>query len=204
MLVEIIENNIDKRLIKSVVNALKNDEIIIYPTDTVYALACDLDSKKGMEKLAEIKKLKLKHAKFSIVCQDISDISSYVKQIDRPTFKTLKSNLPGPFTFILEATNEIQRKFDSKRKEIGIKIPDNKIALAIVEELGHPIVTTSLIDNEDELLEYFVDPYEIYQRFDEKAHTIIDGGSGKLKASTIVDCTKGGCEVVRQGAGELI
>ena len=204
MLIEINKDNIDKRLIDTVVGALMNDEIIIYPTDTVYALACDLNSKKGIEKLAEIKKLKLKHAKFSIVCHDISAISSYIKQIDRSTFKLLKSNLPGPFTFILQATNEVQRKFDSNRKEIGIKIPDNAIALEITKALGNPMVTTSLIDNEDDLLEYFTDPYEIYQRFDDKVHTIIDGGVGKLEASTIVDCSKGVCEVIREGAGVLV
>lgn len=203
MLVEINENNIDSRLIDQVVDALKNGELIIYPTDTVYAIGCDVRNKKALEKLARLKNIKLSQSRFAIICKDMSDISTYVKQIDRPTFKVLKQNLPGPFTFILESTNEVQRLFDSKRKEIGIKIPDNKIILEIVEKLGNPLVTTSLIDNEDDLLEYFIDPYEIYQRYDDKVHTIIDGGYGKLEASTIVNCTNGGIEIIRQGAGEI-
>lgn len=203
MLVEINENNIDSRLIDQVVDALKNGELIIYPTDTVYAIGCDVRNKKALEKLARLKNIKLSQSRFAIICKDMSDISTYVKQIDRPTFKVLKQNLPGPFTFILESTNEVQRLFDSKRKEIGIKIPDNKIVNEIVEKLGNPLVTTSLIDNEDDLLEYFIDPYEIYQRYDDKVHTIIDGGYGKLEASTIVNCTNGDIEIIRQGAGEL-
>ena len=203
MLIEIQENNIDKRLIQQIVKALKQGELIIYPTDTVYAMGCDLMNKKALENLARLKNMKLNKSKFSIICKDLSEVSNYVKQIDRPIFKLLKQSLPGPFTFIMEATNEIPKLFDNKRKEIGIKIPDNKIVLALVEELGNPLVTTSLIDDEDELLEYFIDPYEIYQRFDDTVHTIIDGGLGKLEASTIVNCTGGEPEIIRQGAGIL-
>ena len=203
MLVEINENNIDKRLIKDVVNELRNGEVIIYPTDTVYAIGCDLMNKRALEKLAKLKEVKLKQAKFSIICKDLSQVSEYVKQLNRPTFKLMKQSLPGPFTFILNATNEVTRLFDAKRKEIGIKIPNNKIVLAIVEELGNPIVTTSLHDNEDELFDYFTDPYEIYQRFDEKVSTIIDGGPGLLEASTILDCTTEEPVVIREGAGEI-
>jgi tRNA threonylcarbamoyl adenosine modification protein (Sua5/YciO/YrdC/YwlC family) len=203
MLIEIQEHNIDKRLIQQVVQALKKGELIIYPTDTVYAMGCDLMNKKALENLARLKNMKLNKSKFSIICKDLSDVSNYVKQIDRPTFKLLKQSLPGPFTFIMEATNEVPKLFDTKRKEIGIKIPDNKIVQALVEELGNPLVTTSLIDDEDELLEYFIDPYEIYQRFDDKVHTIIDGGLGRLEASTIVNCLGDEPEVIRQGAGEL-
>jgi tRNA threonylcarbamoyl adenosine modification protein (Sua5/YciO/YrdC/YwlC family) len=203
MLIEIQEENIDKRLIQQVTKALKQGELIIYPTDTVYAMGCDLRNKKALENLARLKNMKLSKSKFSIICKDLSEVSQYVKQIDRPTFKLLKQSLPGPFTFIMEATGEIPKLFDNKRKEIGIKIPDNKIVLAIVEELGNPLVTTSLIDDEDELLEYFIDPYEIFQRFDDKVHTIIDGGFGKLEASTIVNCLNGEPEIIRQGAGIL-
>ena len=203
MLVEINKYNIDQRLIQQVVDALKDGELIIYPTDTVYAIGCDLHNKKALEKLAQLKNIKLSKAKFAIICKDLSDVTNYVKQLDRPTFKLLKQSLPGPFTFILTATNEVPKLFDTNRKEIGIKIPDNQIVLEIVEKLGNPLVTTSLIDDEDELLEYFIDPYEIYQRFDEKVHTIIDGGPGKLEASTIVNCTSGYPEVIRQGAGQI-
>lgn len=203
MLIEIQEYNIDKRLIQQVVKALKQGEIIIYPTDTVYAMGCDLMNKKALENLARLKNMKLNKSKFSIICKDLSEVSNYVKQIDRSTFKLLKQCLPGPFTFILEATNDVPKLFDNKRKEIGIKIPDNSIVLALVEELGNPLVTTSLIDDEDELLEYFIDPYEIYQRFDDKVHTIIDGGLGKLEASTIVNCLGSSSTIIRQGAGIL-
>jgi len=203
MLIEINDENIDQRLIDQIVEALKNGEVIIYPTDTVYAMGCDLMNKSALEKLAKLKNLKLSKSKFSIICKDISQITNYVKPIDRPTFKLLNQSLPGPFTFILTANNDVPRLFDSKRKEIGVKIPDNKIVHELVEKLGNPLVTTSLIDDEDEILEYFVDPYEIYQRFDEKVHTIIDGGYGRLEASTIVKCIDGNVEIIRQGAGEL-
>lgn len=203
MLVEINENNIDQRLIQDIVDDLKKGEIIIYPTDTVYAMGCDLMNKRALEKLAKLKGVRLKQAKFSIICKDLSQISSYVKQINRPTFKLMKQTLPGPYTYILNATNEVTRLFDTKRNEIGIKIPDNAILHAIVEKLGNPIVTTSLHDNEDDLMDYFTDPYEIYERFDDKVSTIIDGGFGKLEASTILDCTDDEPVVIRQGAGEI-
>ena len=203
MLVEINDSNIDNRLIKDIVEELRKGEIIIYPTDTVYAMGCDLTNKKALGKLAKLKDVRLKQAKFSIICKDLSQVSEYVKQVNRPTFKMMKQTLPGPYTYILNATNDVTRLFDSKRKEIGIKIPDNNIVLAIVEELGNPLVTTSLHDNEDDLLDYFTDPYEIYERFDDKVSTIIDGGFGKLEASTIIDCTEDHPEVIRQGAGEI-
>jgi tRNA threonylcarbamoyl adenosine modification protein (Sua5/YciO/YrdC/YwlC family) len=203
MLIEINENNIDERLLDQVVEALRKGELIIYPTDTVYAMGCDLMNKKALENLARLKNMKLNKSKFSIICSDLSEVSNYVRQLDRSTFKLLKQSLPGPFTFILEANNDIPKLFDNKRKEIGIKIPDNQIVLELVRKLGNPIVTTSLIDDEDELLEYFIDPYAIYERFDEKVHTIIDGGYGKLEASTIVRCLNGEIEVLRQGAGEI-
>lgn len=203
MLVEINESNIDQRLIDDIVTELKRGEIIIYPTDTVYAMGCDLMNKKALEKLAKLKEVRLKQAKFSIMCKDLSQVADYVKQVNRPTFKLMKQTLPGPYTYILNATNEVTRLFNSKRKEIGIKIPDNKIVLAITEALGNPLVTTSLHDNEDDLLDYFTDPYEIYERFDEKVGTIVDGGFGKLEASTILDCTDDHPVVIRQGAGEI-
>jgi tRNA threonylcarbamoyl adenosine modification protein (Sua5/YciO/YrdC/YwlC family) len=203
MLIEINEKNIDQRLIQDIVSELRKGEIIIYPTDTVYAMGCDLTNKKALSKLAKLKEVRLKQARFSIICKDLSQVSEYVKQVNRPTFKMMKQTLPGPYTYILNATNDVTRLFDAKRKEIGIKIPANDIVLAIVEALGNPLVTTSLHDNEDDLLEYFTDPYEIYERFDDKVSTIIDGGAGKLEASTIIDCTDEHPEVIRQGAGEI-
>lgn len=203
MLVEINPYNMDKRLVSQCVKYLREGGVIIYPTDSVYAMGCDLMSDKGLDKLAKLKNIKLKDAQFSIICSDLSDVSTYVKQIDRPVFKLLKSSLPGPFTFVLTATTEVSKLFGTKRKEVGIRIPNNEIVRAIVSELGNPIATSSLHDDDDEILEYFTDPYEIYQRFDDRVELIIDGGIGLLEASTVVDCTDGKIEILRQGAGEI-
>jgi tRNA threonylcarbamoyl adenosine modification protein (Sua5/YciO/YrdC/YwlC family) len=204
MLLEINPENIDERYIARAVEILKKGGIIIFPTDTVYAMGCDLYNKKALEELARIKGVKLSKANFSIICTGMSDLSKYVKQIDRPIFKVLNSNLPGPFTFILQATNEIPRLFDTNRKEIGIRIPDNKIILKLTEALGNPIATTSLKEDKNAVVEYFNDPVEIYERYENSVSLIIDGGFGKLEASTIVDCTSGAPVIVRSGLGELI
>jgi tRNA threonylcarbamoyl adenosine modification protein (Sua5/YciO/YrdC/YwlC family) len=203
MIIEINPQNIDDRLINQATDVLKKGGIIIFPTDSVYSMGCDLYNKNALAKLAKLKGVKLNKAKFSIICHNLSDLSNYVKQIDRPTFKLLKQHLPGPFTFILTATNEIPKLFDSNRKEIGIRIPDNQIILKIAETLGKPIATTSLHDDEDTFLDYFNDPYEIYQRFDDEVDLVVDGGYGKLHASTIIDCTSGVPIIVRQGIGKL-
>jgi tRNA threonylcarbamoyl adenosine modification protein (Sua5/YciO/YrdC/YwlC family) len=203
MLVEINPDNIDKRLIQQAVDILKKGGIIIFPTDTVYSMGCDLFNKKGLNELANLKGLKLNKANFSIICHDLSNLSDYVKQIDRPIFKLLKQSLPGPFTFILTANNIVPKLFDSNKKEIGIRIPDNKILLEIVELLGNPIATTSLHNDEDGIQDYFADPYAIYERYDDTIAMIIDGGNGRLEASTVIDCTSGAPEIVRQGIGTL-
>jgi len=204
MLIEINPDNIDDRLIAQVVDALKQGELIIFPTDTVYAMGCDLYNKKGLEKLAKFKNVKLSKANFSIICKDFSDISNYVKNVSRPVFKLLKQNLPGPFTFILSATNFLPKLFDSKRKEIGIRIPNHRIISAIVTELGNPIAVTSLHNEDDIIQEYFADPYAIFERYEQHVNYIIDGGYGNLDASTIVDCTEDIPKIIRQGIGELI
>lgn len=203
MLVTINPENIDDRIIKQAVNSLKNGGVIIFPTDTVYAIGCDVMNKKGLAELTRIKGFKKNKAHFSIICSSLSDLSLYIKQIDRSTFKTLKQCLPGPFTFILKATNEVAKLFDSNKKEIGIRIPANPIILRIVEELGNPIATSSLHNEDDELMDYFVDPYVIYEQFDDQVDLIIDGGYGKLEASTIIDFTDLEPIVVRQGIGVL-
>jgi tRNA threonylcarbamoyl adenosine modification protein (Sua5/YciO/YrdC/YwlC family) len=203
MLLEINPDNIDQRSIELVVTTIKKGGIVIFPTDTVYAMGCDLYNKKALNKLATLKGIRLKKARFSIICSSLSDLSDYVKHLDRPTFKLINRSLPGPFTFILTATNEIPRLFGTNRKEIGIRIPDNPILTTLVEHLGNPLATTSLHDDEDEILDYFIDPYEIYERYDDKVDLIIDGGYGNLLASTVVDCSNGGIEIIRQGAGEL-
>lgn len=203
MIIEINPDNIDSRLIDQAVETLKSGGIIIFPTDTVYSMGCDLMNKKALNDLARFKDIKLSKANFSIICHDLSDISDYVKHINRPTFKLLKQSLPGPFTFILTATNEVPRLFDSKRKEIGIRIPDNKILHEIVALLGNPIATTSLHNEEDTIQDYFADPAMIYQRYEDTVDLIIDGGIGKLEASTVVDCTDTPF-IVRQGIGKIV
>ena len=206
MLVEILENNMDSRLIQQAVDLLRSGEILVIPTDTVYAFACDLKNKKAMSNMAILKGEKLSKVHFSIMCHDLSHLSDYVKPIDRPTFKLLRHNLPGPFTFILTANHDVPRLFDSKKKEIGIRIPDNKIVLKIIEELGNPIACTSLHNEEDALFDDFIDPYQIFERYDNSQHVkmIVDGGPGRLIASTVVDCTSGEAEIIRQGEKELI
>ena len=203
MLIEINDSNIDQRRIDQALKSLNSGGIIIFPTDSVYAMGCSLNNKKAMSKLANLKGIKLKKAKFSIICSDISNLSEYVKSMDRSTFKLLNRSLPGPFTFILSATTEVSKLFGSNKKEIGIRIPDNNIIRTIVDQLGHPIATTSLHDDEDEILDYFIDPYEIYERYDSKVDMIIDGGYGSLEASTVVKCTDGHHELIRQGVGEI-
>jgi tRNA threonylcarbamoyl adenosine modification protein (Sua5/YciO/YrdC/YwlC family) len=203
MLLEINPQNIDNRYIERAVALLKKGAIIIFPTDSVYAMGCDLYNKKSLEDLARLKGLKLSKANFSIICTDMSDLSKYVKQIERPIFKLLNQHLPGPFTFILNATNEVPKLFDLSKKEIGIRIPDNAIILKIVELLGNPIATTSLKEDEGSTNEYMNDPYEIYERYEDTVGLIIDGGFGKLEGTTVVDCTSGEPIIVRQGLGNL-
>jgi tRNA threonylcarbamoyl adenosine modification protein (Sua5/YciO/YrdC/YwlC family) len=203
MFVEINPENIDKRLIQQAVECLQKGGIIIFPTDTVYAIGCDLMNKKALQELAKLKGSKLNKVNFAIICHDLSNLSLYAKQIDRATFKLLKHHLPGPFTFILPATNDIPKIFDTNKKEIGIRIPANEIVLEIVRHLGNPIATTSLHNKTDKIQEYFSDPYEIFENYEDDVALIIDGGFGKLDVSTIVDCTNGIPEIIRQGLGIL-
>lgn len=202
-LLEINPHNVDQRLIEEIVHSLKKGNLIIFPTDSVYNIGCDLFNKKALQELAKFKDLKLNKTRFSIICSSLSDLSKYTKTIDRPTFKLMKHNLPGPFTFILNASTEVQKIFDSNRKEIGIRIPDSKILQTICEELGNPLVTTSLHDENDEILDYFTDPYEMYQRFEDQVDIVIDGGHGNIEPSTVVDCTMGDAKIIRQGIGNL-
>lgn len=203
MIIEINPDNIDDRLTHQAVDILKKGGLLIFPTDSVYAVGVDLYNKKALENLARFKNLKLNKTHFSIICSDMVEVSKYVKQISRPIFKVMKQHLPGPFTFILNATNEIPKLFDSKRKEVGVRIPKNPIILEIVKELGNPIASTSLADDEDVFLEYLNNPSEIYQRLDDKVDLIIDGGVGNLYASTVVNCVNDEIEIIRQGIGVI-
>ena len=203
MFIQINPNNIDQRSIDQIIKILKNGGIIIFPTDTVYSMGCDLRNKKALNNLAKLKGIKLSKANFSIICNDLSNLSEYVKHIDRPLFKLLKHSFPGPFTFILNATNEVTKIFDTNKKEIGIRIPNNKIILEIVASLGNPIATTSLHNDEDTFLDYFADPNAIFEKYEDTVDIIIDGGYGNLEASTVIDCTGDVAKIIRQGIGQI-
>jgi tRNA threonylcarbamoyl adenosine modification protein (Sua5/YciO/YrdC/YwlC family) len=201
MFIAINPTNIDNRLIQQAVKAMRSGELIIFPTDTVYAVGCDVKNKKGLVELAKWKGVKLNAANFSMICNDLSQVSEYVKHLDRPSYRLLKHSLPGPFTFILAATNDVSKLFGATKKEIGIRIPANEIALALVTELGNPMASTSLHDSEDEITDYFIEPASIYERYDEEVAMIIDGGMGSLEVSTIVNLTDGVPQIIRQGHG---
>jgi tRNA threonylcarbamoyl adenosine modification protein (Sua5/YciO/YrdC/YwlC family) len=202
LLIEIRPNSIDSRAIDKITQILKKGGVIAIPTDSVYSFACDLTNKKGLQKLARLKNIKLSKANFSLICYDLSTLSEYTKPIDRSTYKVMNRALPGPYTFILNASNQVPKLFDSNKKEIGIRIPDNEIARAIVLALGNPLAVTS-IHNEDEILEYTNDPYSISEQFKNDLDATVDGGLGNLEASTILDCTKGEIVIVREGVGSL-
>lgn len=202
MIIRIYPENPNERDLLKVVGILKNGGVIIYPTDTVYGLGCDINSKKAVERIAQIKGLRPDKANLSIICYDLSHITDYAKHVDNRTFKMMKKGLPGPFTFILEASNLIPKIFTAKKKTIGIRIPDHSIPRELVRLLGNPIVTTSIHD-EDDIMEYSTDPELIHEKFENIVDCVIDGGYGNQVASTIVDCSSGEVEVIRQGLGEI-
>lgn len=193
-----------QRQIRRVADVLKNDGIIIYPTDTVYALGWRINNTKSEEKVSQIRKDQKSRTSFSLICKDLSQVSQFTKPLDKATFKLLKHNLPGPFTFLLPASNKIPRLYKSKKDIVGIRIPDNNIPLQIVEELGEPIMTTSLRNNSDEVMDYLVDPQQIFEKYHKQVDVIIDGGLGNIEASTIVDCTNNEPYIIREGKGELV
>ncbi|WP_330441751.1 L-threonylcarbamoyladenylate synthase [Flavobacterium sp. C4GT6] len=198
--IKIYPENPNEREIEKVVKILRNGGIIIYPTDTVYGLGCDITNSKALERIARIKGIKLDKANFSFVCSDLSNLSDYVKQIDTSTFKILKRSLPGPYTFILPGNNNLPKEF-KKKNTVGIRVPDNNIALDIVRALGNPIVSTSIHD-EDEILEYSTDPELIFEKWQNQVDAVIDGGYGDNVASTIVDLSGDEPVVVREGKGD--
>lgn len=198
---KIYEDKPSEAAIKKVVEVLKNGGLVIYPTDTVYGLGCDITNSRALERLAKLKGIKLEKANFSFVCSGLSNISDYVKQIDTSTFKILKRALPGPYTFILPGNNDLPKDF-RKKKTVGIRVPDNNIAIQIVEMLGNPIVSTSIHD-EDEVIEYSTDPELIFEKWQNQVDLIIDGGYGENVASTIIDLTGHEPVVVREGKGDV-
>jgi tRNA threonylcarbamoyl adenosine modification protein (Sua5/YciO/YrdC/YwlC family) len=202
MLIRIYEENPEGKKIRQIVDILENDGIIIYPTDTVYAMGCSINSKKAIDKIARFKGLNPKNPDMSFIFHDMSQLSEYTIVHDNNIFKLLKRNLPGPFTFIVLANSQIPKLFTGKKKTVGIRIPDNSIVLEIVRELGKPLITTSIHDP-DEVIEYITDPELIYEKYRNFADAVIDGGTGKNEASTVIDCTGEEIEIIREGLGVL-
>ncbi len=200
-ILKIYPDNPQESFIVEVVKTLQKGGIIIYPSDTVYALGCDINNIKAMEKLAHIKKMKLDKAQFSIICNDLSHLSDFTRPIDTAVFRVLKNNVPGPFTFILEANKNLPLAYKGK-KTIGIRVPDHPVPQLIVQKLGHPIASTSIKDD-DEILEYSTDPELIAEKYDHLVDIVIDSGYGDNMASTIVDLTSGEPEILREGKGTL-
>jgi tRNA threonylcarbamoyl adenosine modification protein (Sua5/YciO/YrdC/YwlC family) len=198
--IKIYPDNPNEAAIAKVVKVLKDGGLVIYPTDTVYGLGCDITNTKALERIAKIKGIKLEKANFSFICHDLSNISDYIRQIDTTTFKILKRTLPGPYTFILPGNNNLPKEF-KKKKTVGIRVPNNAIVLEIVKLLGNPIVSTSIYD-EDEVLEYSTDPELIFEKWQNKVDLIIDGGYGDNQPSTIIDLSEGEPVVIRQGKGD--
>ncbi len=199
--IKIYPDNPNEKEIQKVVKILKEGGLVIYPTDTVYGLGCDITNTKALERIAKIKGIKLEKANFSFVCNDLSNISDYVKSLDTSSFKILKRALPGPYTFILEGNNNLPKEF-KKKKTVGIRVPDNSIALELVKQLGNPIVSTSIYDD-DEVIEYTTDPELIFEKWQHKVDVVIDGGYGDNTASTIIDLTGSEPEVIREGKGSI-
>ncbi|HLN22290.1 MAG TPA: L-threonylcarbamoyladenylate synthase [Bacteroidales bacterium] len=202
MLIRLYNDNPSPKKIRQIADILENDGVIIYPTDTVYAMGCSITSKKAIERLARYKGVDPKNPDMSVIFHDMSQLSEYTIIRDNTLFKLLKRNLPGPFTFIVQANSQFPKLFMGKKKTIGIRIPDNNIILEVVREFGKPLITTSIHDP-DEVIEYTTDPELIFEKFSNFADAIIDGGYGRNEASTIVDCTGDEPQIIRQGLGIL-
>jgi tRNA threonylcarbamoyl adenosine modification protein (Sua5/YciO/YrdC/YwlC family) len=202
MLIKIYPDNPNEKFIQQVVDVLKKGGIIIYPTDTVYGMGCDISNSKAIEKICKIRGIKPEKANFSIICYDLSHISDFTRQIDNETFRVIKKALPGPFTFIFNANKNVPKLLSSNKKTVGIRVPDNTIAREIVKMLGNPIISTSIHDD-DEIIEYSTDPELIHEKYKDMVDLVIDGGYGDNEPSTIVDCSEGNFEIIRQGKGDL-
>lgn len=201
MLVKIYPENPNPREIKKIVQILDNGGLVIYPTDTIYGIGCDITKPKAVARLAQIQGLDMDKAYFSFIFSDVSQISEYTKPLSNPAFKLLKHNVPGPFTFIFEANANIPKQFKTRRKTIGIRIPDNQIIRDIVTELGRPLLSSSVHDTEDEITEYITDPELIHERYGHLVDAVIDGGYGDNQPSTVIDCTTDEFEIIREGKG---
>lgn len=202
MYLRLFEDNPNERDVRRAADILRGGGVVIYPTDTVYAMGCDINQVKAVQRVCQLKGVKPEKASFSMICRDLSNIAAYAK-VSNEVFKLMKHNLPGPFTFVLPATNRLPNVLMNRRKTIGIRVPDNYIVRALVEELGGPLLTTS-VKADDEVVEYMTDPELIYERYGKLVDLVIDGGSGRNVASTVVDCTADPVEIIRQGVGELV
>ncbi len=202
MLIRIYPENPNPRHIRQVVECLQDGGVIIYPTDTIYGIGCDIFNPKAVERVKRIKGLKGDKINLSFICHDLSHLSDYAKPISNPVYKLMRSVLPGPYTFILEANNNVPKIFKNKKKTVGIRVPNCPITQMIVEELGNPIMSTSVHD-EDDVLEYTTDPELIHEKYNEVVDLVIDAGYGDNEPSTILDCTSGEIEVIREGKGEI-
>lgn len=200
-LLKLYSENPHPRTLDKVVDVLKRGGLVIYPTDTVYALGCDVKNTKAMERIARIKGVKLERAQFSFICHNLSHLSDYTAQLDATTFKLIKRYFPGPYTFILPSNKALPHPF-KKRKTVGIRVPDHPIALELVKRLGNPIVSTSIYD-EDDIIEYTTDPELIYEKWQKDADVVIDNGFGGNIASTVIDLTQNPPVVVREGKGQI-
>jgi tRNA threonylcarbamoyl adenosine modification protein (Sua5/YciO/YrdC/YwlC family) len=199
--IQIHPENPQERKIQEAVEILRNGGVIIYPTDTIYGIGCDIHNARAVERVCQIKGVKPDKVNLSFICSDLTHISDYAK-IDTPTYKVMRKALPGPFTFVLNATSHVPKLAGGKKKTVGIRVPDNNIALMLVKELGNPILSTSIRD-EDEVVEYSTDPELIYEKYRNLVDAVIDGGYGSNKASTVVDATNNSFEVLREGAGDI-
>ena len=199
MLLQVHPDNPNPRHIKTIIECLKDGGVIIYPTDTIYGLGCDIFHIKAIERISRIKNVDYRKSQLSFICYDLSDLSKYTKSISTPLYRMLKSHLPGPYTFILPASKEVPRLLQSKKSTIGLRVPSNNIARVILQELGHPILSASM---PGEMVEEYTDPELIYENFKNLVDIVVDGGIGGMIASTVIDCTNDEYEVIRQGAGE--
>ncbi len=202
MLLKIHPDNPNERNIKIVIECLKGGGTVIYPTDTVYALGCDIFKHKAVEKIAMIKGIKLSKANFSFVCYDLKHLSDFARPLSNNVYRVMKKALPGPFTFIVEANSNVPRIFQSNKKTIGIRVPDNLIIREIVKELGNPVMSTSVYDD-DSIIEYTTDSEIIHERYKDIVDIVIDGGYGGNQPSTVIDCVNDSFNVVRQGKGDI-
>lgn len=202
MYLEIHPDNPEPRKIAQAVEIIRKGGVVIFPTDTIYALGCDLNNTKAIEKVCRILGKKPERANLSLICADLSDMSSYSAPINSTVFRLMKHCLPGPYTFILRSSRLVPKLFQSNKKTVGIRVPDNNIIRSLLQQLGNPLVSSS-VHSEDEIIEYLTDPQEIYEKFENQIDLMIDGGTGDNQASTIIDCVDGEPVLVREGKGEV-